>query len=63
MREEKIILRKLTAADGYILTNGEVYGKEIYLGKNDKEENWYEISAAEYAIIKAGQEKEDLENV
>lgn len=40
-------LRKLTAAEGMTLTNGEAFGKEIYLGKNDKPENWYEITDAE----------------
>jgi hypothetical protein len=29
------------------LTNGEAFGKEIYLGKNDKAENWHEITDAE----------------
>lgn len=56
----KIQLIKLTAADGYVLTNGEVYGKEIYLGKNDSPAFWYEIPEADYqAII----EKEESENV
>ena len=48
MKEEKIVLRKLTASDGYVLTNGEAYGKEIWLGANDKAENWHEITDAEY---------------
>lgn len=43
-----IELRKLTANDGMILTNGEVYGKEIYLGVNDSPDNWHEVSIAEY---------------
>lgn len=51
MKEEKIILRKLTATDGYVLTNGEAYGKEIWLGANDKAENWHEITDAEYEAI------------
>ena len=60
MKEEKIVLRKLTASEGYVLTNGEAYGKEIWLGANDKAENWHEITDAEYeAIIK---EQEVMEN-
>ena len=39
---------KLTASDGMWLTNGEAYGKTIYLGVNDKPENWYEITEEEY---------------
>lgn len=60
MMDSTITLRKLTATDGYVLTNGEVYGKEIYLGKNDSPAFWYEIPEADYqAII----EKEESENV
>ena len=54
-----IELRKLTSADGMVLTNGEVYGKEIYLGKNDKPENWYEITDAEYQEILKEQEESE----
>ena len=43
----KIELTKLIATEGMTLTNGEVFGKEVYLGKNDKVENWYEITDAE----------------
>lgn len=43
MKTTKIELIKLTASEGMTLTNGETYGKEIYLGKNDKAENWHEI--------------------
>ena len=60
MKEESIVLRKLTAAEGYILTNGEAYGKEIYLGKNDSPAFWYEIPEADYQAI---MEKEEKENV
>ena len=34
-----------------VLTNGEAYGKTIYLGINDKPENWYEITDEEYEEI------------
>ena len=62
MTETTITLRKLTASEGYVLTNGAAYGKEVYLGKNDSAENWHEITDAEYAEIIAAQEAE-LENV
>ena len=47
----KIELVKLVAADGMILTNDEAFGKEVYLGKNDKPENWHEITEEEYETI------------
>jgi hypothetical protein len=43
----KIELIKITATEGMTLTNGEVFSKEIYLGKNDVAENWVEITDAE----------------
>lgn len=48
MIETTITMRKLTASEGYVLTNGDVYGKEVYLGVNDSAENWHEITDAEY---------------
>ncbi len=48
MKKTTIELIKLTATDGKVLTNGETFGKEIYLGCNDKPENWHEITEAEY---------------
>ena len=44
---------KLTASEGYVLTNGEAYGTEIYLGIHDSAENWHEITDAEYEAIMA----------
>lgn len=53
-----IELRKLEASDGMVLTNGEAYGKEIYLGKNDSPDNWYEITEEEYnQILKEEEER------
>lgn len=39
--------RVLTAAEGMVYTNGEVYGKEIWLGVNDSPENWREVPESE----------------
>ncbi len=51
-------LRKLTASEGMVLTNGSVYGTVVYLGVNDSPENWYEITEEEYADILAKLEAE-----
>lgn len=59
MIETNITVRKLTADEGYVLTNGEAYGKEIYLGIYDSAENWHEITDAEYEAIMAAQEPEE----
>ena len=42
-----IELRKLAASNGFTLTNGEAFGKEIYLGCNDSPDNWAEITDEE----------------
>ena len=62
MEKTTIELVKLTAAEGMVLTNGEAYGKEIYLGCNDSSENWKEISDEEYAEILRNQEEENNVN-
>ena len=47
MITESITLIKLTASEGMMLTNGESYGKEVYLGSNDTEDRWREIPEAD----------------
>ena len=47
MTTENITLIKLTASDGMVLTNGESYGKEVYLGMNDLADRWREIPESE----------------
>lgn len=46
-----ININKITADEGMVLTNGEAFSKEVFLGKNDKPENWVEITEAEYEEI------------
>ncbi len=47
MNVTNIELIKLTPSDGMVLTNGETFSEEIYLGVNDSKENWYEITKKE----------------
>lgn len=39
--------RILTAAEGMVYTNGETYGKVIYLGVTDDPANWHEVPLSE----------------
>lgn len=55
MKQETIELRKLTAAEGMTLYNGEAFGKEVYLGKNDSPDNWQEITDEEAEAIRQAQ--------
>lgn len=41
----------LYADEGKVLTNGEIYGKEIYLAEGLTAEDFYEISDAEYESV------------
>lgn len=51
MEKTTIKLTKLTASEGMMLTNGETYSKEVYLGINDSVDNWHEITEEEYNEI------------
>ena len=57
MKKTTIELIKITASKGMVLTNGEAYSKEIYLGVNDNADNWHEITDAEYEEIVKAQEE------
>ena len=61
MNISTIELKKITASDGMVLTNGETFssvGGSVYLGVNDSAENWHEIPEEEYSRIVAEAEKE-----
>ena len=60
MKKTTIEIIKLVPSEGMVLTNGNVYSKEVYLGCNDKPENWHEITEAEYEAILA-EEKAKME--
>ena len=61
MKITTIELRKITASEGMVLTNGEAFsdvGGDVFLGKNENPENWYEITEAEYEEIISKLEEE-----
>lgn len=51
MKTETITRIKLTASEGMILTDGENYGKIIYLAEGISPDNYHEITEAEYSAI------------
>ena len=55
-------IRKVLYADeGKILTNGEIYGKNIFLANGFSETGFYEITDAEYEeIIRQENEDKDI---
>lgn len=61
MKITTIELKKITASEGMTLTNGEAFGKEVYLGCNDKPENWREITDKEAEELQAETFVEDTE--
>lgn len=46
----------IVADEGKVLTNGDIYGKVIALGKGDSVDNYYEITDEEYNAIMAERE-------
>lgn len=59
MKKDAITMVKLTASEGHMLTDGENYGRIVYLAQGDDGEKWYEITEAEYDNISI---QEDLGN-
>jgi hypothetical protein len=51
MKERKVIY----ADEGKILTNGEIYGKQIFLAEGVWSYNFYEITEEEYEAIQKSQ--------
>ena len=48
MTKETITRIKLTASEGMVLTDGESYGKEVFLAVDADPSKWHEITVAEY---------------
>lgn len=59
MKKETIIITKLTASEGMVLTDGKTYGTVIFPEEGKSESDFREITRAEYdALFEA--EKEDI---
>ena len=58
MKTTEIKTIKIEAGEGKILTDGEIYGRTIYLAKNRSPEEFYEITEAEYEEIQKQNEAE-----
>ena len=50
----------IKAKEGFILTNGEIYGTEIYLAESMTSENFYEITIEEYDSMFLVEEEIDI---
>lgn len=59
MKKETITRIKLTASEGMVLTDGENYGKEVFLAVDADQSLWCEIAQEEYDVILA---KEAIDN-
>lgn len=55
--KERIVLY---ADGGKVLTNGRIYGKQIFLAYGEPAEDYYEITEEEYAKISAESESEEV---
>lgn len=63
MEKTTIKIIQLVASDGMVLTNGETYSREVYLGVNDTPDNWHEITEQEYNDIIEQEADEPIEDV
>lgn len=52
MKTQTVSATVLCADEGKILTDGEVYGRTIYLANNRSPEEFHEITEAEYNEIR-----------
>ena len=45
------------------MTNGDVYGKEVFLAVSEQPESWYEITEEEYEYLMRQKEEENQVNL
>ena len=60
MKTETITRTKLIASEGMILTNGEIYGTEIFLAEGLSANDFHEITKEEYESILTEQEPKEM---
>ena len=53
----------ISADEGKILTNGEAYGKNIFLAESANIEDYYEITQEEYDAILEEEHQKALEHI
>lgn len=53
---------KLIADDGMTLTNGDAFGKTVYLASGDDGSTWHEVTDEEAAILKRDLEEAQEED-
>lgn len=58
----EIINNKLLAADGMTLTDGEAFGKTVYLAAGADVSVWYEVADAEAEVLKKDLEEAKAED-
>lgn len=56
------INNKLVAADGMTLTNGEAFGKTVYLAAGADVSAWYEVTDADADVLKKDLEEAQAED-
>lgn len=60
MKIDTITTTVLTASDGYYLTDGNEYGKTIYLAQDRSPEEFTEITEVEYIERTTEEEENDI---
>lgn len=58
----EIINKKLVAAEGMLFTNGEAFGKTVYLAPGADALVWYEVTEAEAEVRKRDLEEAQAED-
>lgn len=49
----------LYADEGMVLTNGEIYGKQIFLAAGDDGSSYYEITQEDYETLLQAEQREE----